>query len=263
MYVKQISVSWEVLIIGRRFLNKTVILTGGATGIGRETAFLLADEGAAVAIFDINTEEANKTADTIREKGGAAEGRNAFVFNVDISDGEAVERAVAKAEEALGGVDILINNAGLYGGGYFADFLDTSRDNMRKIIEVNLLGTMFVTQSVAKVMAKRKSGKIVNVASVAGMNGIAKMADYSAAKGGVIAFTKVMAQELAQYHINVNCVSPGSIDTRGGSPQTLLGRAGLPSEAADLIAFLASEDANFITGQNIAIDGGRTLSMKW
>jgi NAD(P)-dependent dehydrogenase (short-subunit alcohol dehydrogenase family) len=258
LYVKQISVSWEVLIIGRRFLNKTVILTGGATGIGRETAFLLADEGAAVAIFDINTEEANKTAETIREKGGTT-----FVFNVDISDGEAVERAVAKAEEALGKVDILINNAGLYGGGYFADFLDTSRDNMRKIIEVNLLGTMFVTQSVAKVMAKRKSGKIVNVASVAGMNGIAKMADYSAAKGGVIAFTKVMAQELAQYHINVNCVSPGSIDTRGGSPQTLLGRAGLPSEAADLIAFLASEDANFITGQNIAIDGGRTLSMKW
>jgi 3-oxoacyl-[acyl-carrier protein] reductase len=129
-------------------------------------------------------------------------------------------------------------------------------------VEVNLVGTMLATRAVLDDMVARRSGKIVSIASVTGVNGLPNMVDYSAAKGGVIAFTRALAQELAQYGINVNSVSPGSIDAGRGGPMTFLGRVGHPEEVANLVAFLASDEAAFITGQNYIIDGGRTLSMK-
>ena len=131
------------------------------------------------------------------------------------------------------------------------------------VIDINLMGTLIVTRAVLDGMVERRSGKIVNVASVTGVNGLFNMADYSAAKGGVIAFTRALAVELAEYQINVNCISPGSVHThRGLGPPTFLGRTGEPEEFANLIFFLASDESDFITGQNHVIDGGRVLSTK-
>ena len=158
------------------------------------------------------------------------------------------------------------NNAGgpanYYQGMKCTRFIDSTEEVWRMVVDINLIGTMIVTRAVLDGMIERQKGKIVNVGSVAGVNGLPNMVDYSAAKGGVIALTRALAIELGEYNINVNCVSPGSIDSRGGGPPTYLKRVGKPHEVANLIAFLASDESDFITGQNFVIDGGRVLSTK-
>jgi NAD(P)-dependent dehydrogenase (short-subunit alcohol dehydrogenase family) len=141
-------------------------------------------------------------------------------------------------------------------------FADSNEAIWRRVLEVNLLGTMIVTHAVLQIMMQKKRGKIINIGSVAGVNGIATMVDYSASKGGMIAFTHALAIELGEYQINVNCVSPGSIDVGRGGPQTYLRRVGKPDEVASLVCFLSGDESDFITGQNFIIDGGRVLSMK-
>ncbi|MHB9031946.1 MAG: SDR family NAD(P)-dependent oxidoreductase [Anaerolineae bacterium] len=243
--------------------GKVAIVTGGGSGIGKATALRLAAEGARVSIIDINQALAQKTADEITQAGGTA-----AAYVGDICDSARIRQIAAEVSAQHGGADILVNNAGgpaawLLNWPGHKQFADTAEADWRRVLEVNLAGPMVVSQAFLPRMIARGKGKIVNVASVAGVSGLAGLADYSAAKGGVIALTKVLALELAQYHINVNCISPGSVHTqRGYGPATFLGRSGEPGEFANLIYFLASDEADFITGQNYIIDGGRTLSTR-
>jgi NAD(P)-dependent dehydrogenase (short-subunit alcohol dehydrogenase family) len=186
---------------------------------------------------------------------------------VDIRDSRRIAEIVDDIMDQFGKIDILVNNAAIYyqqpdGSNKRTRFIDSSEETWRLVMDVNLLGTMSVTQAVLRKMVGNGSGKIINIGSVAGVNGIVNMVDYSASKGAIIAFTRALAQEVAEYKININCVSPGSIDVGRGGPQTFLGRMGSPDEVADLVSFLAGSAADFITGQNYIIDGGRTLSMK-
>lgn len=237
--------------------DKTAIVTGAGAGIGKAAAILLADNGANAAIIDIDGENAAQTAEEIQKSGGSA-----AAFQSDIRDSAKVNRIVAEIIIRYGGVDILVNNAGYYGGANYQPFIDSTEEDWKRILDINLLGTMIMTHAVLSHMMEKRKGKIINTASVAGVNGLRNMVDYSASKGGVIAMTRALAIEAGEYNINVNCVSPGSIDTRGGSPPTFLGRVGQPVEVANLILFLASDASDFITGQNHIIDGGRVLSTK-
>lgn len=244
-----------------RLENKTAIVTGAGAGIGKATAVRLAREGANVVIIDMNETTAAATAREIVAGGGAA-----TAAQCDIRDGASIRRIVDDAVFRYGGLDILVNNAGgpanYYQGMKCTRFIDSTEEVWRMVVDINLIGTMIVTRAVLDGMIERQKGKIVNVGSVAGVNGLPNMVDYSAAKGGVIALTRALAIELGEYNINVNCVSPGSIDSRGGGPPTYLKRVGKPHEVANLIAFLASDESDFITGQNFVIDGGRVLSTK-
>jgi len=247
-----------------RFAGKTALVTGAAGGIGRAIATALAREGANVVVMDVREQGADEVAQAITESGGTA-----WAAAADIRDSARVREAVAEATDRLGAIDILVNNAGgpadWIGGGEVkrTRFADATEETWRLVLDVNLLGPMIVTQAVVGGMIARRRGKIVSIASVAGVNGLPEMVDYSAAKGGVIAMTKALAIELGEHNIQVNCVSPGSIATHGGGPPTLLRRVGQPEEVACLVLFLASEAADFITGQNYVIDGGRTLSTRW
>ena len=244
-----------------RLINKTAIVTGAGSGIGRATAGRMAKEGANVVIIDINESTAARTAEEIVREGGRA-----MAVQADIRDSARIRQIAADVVRQYGGIDILVNNAGgpagFFPGMKSKRFIDSTEDVWRMIIDINLFGTMIVTHAVLGTMVEKRRGKIVNVASVAGVNGLFNMADYSAAKGGVIALTRALAVELAEYSINVNCISPGSVDTPRGGPLSFLGRLGKPEEFASLILFLASDESDFITGQNYIIDGGRVLSTK-
>ncbi len=245
------------------FDGKVCAVTGAGGGIGRACVELLAKNGARVIALDINGAAVQNVADSLSGQGFLVE-----PFAADIRDSERICSIMDDVAARFGNIDVLINNAG--GPSDWIDpvkyprarFIDTREDAWRNTIEVNLMGTMIVTHAVLKHMIAAKRGSIVNIGSVAGVNGLAAMADYSAAKGGVIAFTKALAVEVGRLGVRVNCVSPGSILKNGSAPNTFLGRAGLPADAANLSVFLASDDSDFITGQNYVIDGGRTLSMK-
>lgn len=240
--------------------NKTAIVTGAGAGIGKATAVRLAREGANVIIVDINEDTAAETVDEITKEGG-----NAISAQADIRDSTRIREITAEVIKQYDGIDILVNNAGgpagFFKGMKSTRFIDSTEEVWRMILDINLLGTMIVTRAVLDSMVEKRNGKIVNIGSVAGVTGLANMADYSAAKGGVIALTRTLAIELGEYNINVNCVSPGSVDKgHGGGPPTYLRRSGKLEEFANLIFFLASDESDFITGQNYIIDGGRVLS---
>lgn len=246
-----------------KLAGKTALVTGGAAGIGKAVVYTLAREGAKVAILDINLAAAQKIVDSIIALDGYA-----IAVQADIRDNVCVNKAVAEVLAHFQSIDILVNNAGgpadVFGDPNIrrTSFLNGDVYTWKNVLELNLLGTMIVTRAVLDRMVEKRKGKIINLGSVAGVNGLANMVDYSAAKGGVIALTRALAIELSEYSINVNCVSPGSINSQPNSPQTFLGRPGRPEEVASLIAFLASDDSDFITGQNYIIDGGRCLSTK-
>jgi NAD(P)-dependent dehydrogenase (short-subunit alcohol dehydrogenase family) len=243
--------------------GKTAIVTGAGSGIGKATALRMAGEGANVIIIDIDKERAERAATEISEIGGTV-----VAFTGDICDSLRIRQIVADVAAQFGNVDVLVNNAGgpaewIFKWEAHKRFIDTAEEDWKKVLEINLSGTMIVTQAVLPGMIEKRKGKIVNVASVAGVNGLARLVDYSAAKGGVISLTRALAIELSEYKINVNCISPGSVHTqRGFGPPSFLGRSGEPAEFASLIYFLASDESDFITGQNYIIDGGRVLSTK-
>jgi NAD(P)-dependent dehydrogenase (short-subunit alcohol dehydrogenase family) len=241
--------------------EKTAIVTGAAGNIGRATALLLAAEGANVVVSDINgAKAANVTAEIVRAGG------RALTSVVDVRDSGQVRVMVQETIDTYGRVDILVNNAGGSGNliGKITPFCDSEESTWDFVLDLNLKGTFICTRAVLDFMIRQKSGKIINMGSVAGVNGLMTRVDYSAAKGGIIAFTKALAMEVGPYQINVNCVSPGVITNNPTqfSDGTYLGRSGKPDEVAKLIFFLASADSDFITGQNYAIDGGRTLGVK-
>ena len=242
------------------------IVTGGASGIGRETASRLAREGAKVAIVDLNIDGANKVAEEIRALGGEA-----LALRTDITNLDEAHKMAKAVLDKFGQVDILANIAGGAFPSKMGSFAQSNRETWDLNINLNLFGTFNCTRAVVNHMMERKKGKIVNIASVAGIVGQATTADYAAAKGGIIAFTKSMAKELAPYGINVNCVSPAMTGTERvrSMPKDFLQkqidyihlhRYGEPEEIANVVVFLASDEASFVTGANYVVDGGITLS---
>lgn len=241
--------------------NKTAIVTGAAGRIGRLISLRLASEGASVVVCDINGDKAQAVTAEIIAVGGQA-----MTAIADVRDSKQVNDMVAAALEKFGRIDILVNNAGGSGNllGKISHFCESEESTWDFVLSLNLKGTLICTRAVINHMIEQRSGKIINMGSVAGVNGLMTRVDYSAAKGGIISFTKALAMEVGPYQINVNCVSPGLISesVNNSSSGTYLGRTGRPEEVAELILFLASSDSDFITGQNYAVDGGRTLGVK-
>ncbi|MCW4023998.1 MAG: SDR family oxidoreductase [Candidatus Bathyarchaeota archaeon] len=237
--------------------GKVAVVTGAAQGIGREIALVLAEEGAAVFVLDIS--------DKIFEVAKEAEG--VIAVKCDVTDPASVESAMTQAIEKHGSIDILVNNAGIYPQ---KPFLEMTKQDWDKVININLNGTFNCTKAVIPKMVTKHYGKIVNIASIAGaVVGFSNLTHYSASKGAVAGFTKSLALEMAPHGINVNAIAPGPIDV-GIIPvgseiaqQTVkaipVGRMGQPRDIADLVVFLASNQAGFITGQCIVCDGGYTL----
>jgi len=253
----------------RGIKGKVAIVTGGGSGIGRAIALRLAAEGATVGVFDVRPEGAAETVSAIEATGG--KGR---AVTCDITDYGVVVNAVKSFESAVGaGTDILVNNAGW---DITMPFLKTEQAFWKKVVDLNWYGPLHVTHAVGQGMAERKSGRIINIASDAGRVGSTGEAVYSGCKGATIAFGKALARELARSNVLVNTVCPGPTNTpamaasmgTGDSGRKImealvravpLGRIAEPEDLAGTIAFLASDDAGFITGQTISVSGGLTM----
>jgi 2-hydroxycyclohexanecarboxyl-CoA dehydrogenase len=243
--------------------NRTAIITGGASGIGLAISERSAADGAAVAIFDLNGKAAEAAAEKIEAAGGTALG-----LAVDVTDRDGIDAAVANVKTRLGLPTILVNSAGMTG---FDPFLDIPLEKWNKILEVNLTGTFNCCQAVIPQMLEAGWGRIVNISSSSVHSGSARMTHYVAAKSGVVGLTKALALEFASRGITVNTIPPGFIDTpmlRGAAADgsvnidrsigtTPVGRVGQPEDIAAACAFLVSEEASYITGQVIGVNGGR------
>jgi 2-hydroxycyclohexanecarboxyl-CoA dehydrogenase len=241
--------------------GRRVILTGGASGIGRAAALRLADEGCVLGILDIDEDGA---------QAAALQCKNATAYRVDITDQDQIAAAVASFEKACGPIQGLANVAGWDTP---AEFFDTDRALWDKIVQINLYGSLNMHRAVVHGMAKRGFGRVVNVASDAGRVGSSGEAVYAACKGGVIAFTKTLARELARKGVTLNVLCPGPTETplfasfRTASPSIgdalaraiPLRRLGQPDDYAGMIAFLLSDDAGYMTGQTISVSGGLTM----
>ena len=242
------------------FENKTVIVTGSARGIGRTIAEYFARHNANVVISDIDQEAVDKV---VAEIGSKALGIKADVLNL-----EEVENLFAKTVEKFGSIDIVVNNAGVTRDNLLVRLSEKDWD---MVVDINLKGAFFVTKTAAKIMMKQRSGKIVNISSVVGLTGNAGQANYAASKAGLIGLTKSAAKELAGRGITVNAVATGYIETEMTNklPESVreaymqkipLKRGGTPLDVAATVAFLASDEASYITGQVLAIDGGLSIS---
>ena len=244
--------------------GKVILVTGGANGIGLATCRRLAEEGARVAVLDLDREGSERVADELRSNGGAA-----WSGVADIRDTDAVESFVAGARAALGPIDGLVNNAGW---DLARNFLDTDPELWRKVIDINLFGPVNVTKAVLPEMVERGAGRVVAIASDAGRVGSSGESVYAGCKAGVIAFLKSVAREVARTGVTLNVVSPGPTDTElfrrfdesGKLAAALqraipMGRLGQPEDVPGAIAFLLSDDAAFITGQVISVSGGLTM----
>lgn len=246
-----------------RFDGKSAIVTGASRGIGREIALLLAKEGARVAVnYSGSKDKADDVVKSITESGGEA-----FAIQADVSDADGVKNMVDKTLEIFGSIDILVNNAGITRDNLL---MRMKEDEWDDVININLKGVFLCTKGVTRQMMRQRAGRIVNVASIVGVSGNPGQANYVAAKAGVIGFTKTAAKELASRNINVNAVAPGFITTdmtdalsEEVKNQMLsvipLGKLGRPEDVARTVLFLLSEDAVYITGQTIHVDGGMVM----
>ncbi|MFZ1887157.1 MAG: 3-oxoacyl-ACP reductase family protein [Candidatus Binataceae bacterium] len=250
----------------QRLAGKIAIVTGAAQGIGRAIATRLADEGAAVAIADIQTEAAERTAAELR-----ALGAEAIAVKLDVTKFEDAEAAAARVERELGPIDILVNNAGW---DKLEPFIESVPETWDKIIAINYRGTLNCCRAIAPRMKARGAGKIVSISSDAGRVGSTGEAVYAGCKAAIIGFSKTIARELARYHINVNVVCPGPTETallrdamagREGVLEAMargipFRRLGKPEDLAGAVAFFASSDSDYATGQVISISGGLTMA---
>jgi 3-oxoacyl-[acyl-carrier protein] reductase len=246
-----------------RFEGKTALITGGGRGIGATTALMMLAEGGGVGVVDVSQDHLTKVVETAQ-----ARGHTLKAFLADVSRTDQVRSAVDSFVKEFGRIDILVNNAGI---SINRPFLEKTAEDWIRTLEVNLIGIFLCAQAAARHMLAQKSGKIINISSIRGIDhcGREGIMDYSAAKGAVINLTKTMAKELAP-HITVNAVAPGHTLTEMTAPLpdavkqamiegSYLKRMAQPEDIAKAILFLASEDANFITGQLILVDGGFSL----
>jgi 3-oxoacyl-[acyl-carrier protein] reductase len=244
------------------FDGKVAVVTGAARGIGRTIAEKLAREGADVAICDLQVEWLAETSAAVQ-----ALGRKVLPLAVDVGNGEAVNACIAEVIKVFGKVDIMVNNAGITKDTLLVRM---SEDDWDAVLRVNLKGTFLFSRAVSKHMMKQRSGAIVNIASVIGLIGNAGQCNYAASKAGVIALTKSTAKELASRGVRVNAVAPGFISSKmtdalsqevrdqmmANIPQ---GRFGQPEDIAQAVAFLASEEASYVTGQVLSVNGGMVM----
>lgn len=245
------------------FKDKIAVVTGAASGIGRATAQALADEGARVVVADVDAGRGEAAAAELR-----AQGRGAVFMAVDMTDTASIDAFAAAVQAQLGAVDVLVNGAGW---GRTAPFWEGTPEFWAKLVALNFVGPMQLTKALLPAMIERASGRIVNVSSDAGRVGSLGETVYSGAKGGLIAFTKSLAREVARYQINVNCVCPGPTDTplmaavpekvqEGLKKAIPFRRLAKPSEVADAIVFFASDRASYVTGQVLSVSGGLTMA---
>ncbi len=242
------------------FKNKTVIITGSGQGIGAEIAKVFASRGANVAINDVNADSANKTVKEIGDAGGISK-----FFSADVTNEEQVIAMFANIVKEFGSLDIVINNAGIMDT---AKLDDISVEHWDRTLSINLKGAFICCKSALAMMKEKKSGKIINISSLAGESGgITVAADYSASKAGMLALTKKLALEVAEFGINVNAIAPGTtrtpmIDAMSDDDRELLAskipvqRFGEPKDIAYAACFLASDEASFITGATLDVNGG-------
>lgn len=247
---------------GKLLKGKAAIVTGASRGIGRAIARALADEGACIAACSRSSEGCRETAEMIRADGGEA-----HPFQVDVVDAEAVASLFKAVLEQFGRIDILVNNAGITADNLLVRLRESDWDS---VIDTNLKGTFNCTKAVARAMIRQRGGKIINIASVVALTGNPGQANYCASKAGIIGFTKAVARELASRNITVNCVAPGYINTTMTSalPEKAreeirrlipLGRLGEPEDVAEVVKFLASPAADYVTGEVIRTDGGMAM----
>lgn len=255
-------------------MKKVAFITGAGGYIGSEVALTLAKRGVAVAVCDINDETVQKTVDMIKEIGGEAFGRV-----MDVTDSADVDAAVAETVEKFGRLDIMVHVAGgsarIAGPDVkYAHLVDREDFVIEKVLQVNLLGAFWASRAAARQMIKQgEGGRIINFSSAVGFNGLKGCVDYAASKGGIMSMTRALAKELGEYKITVNSVAPGivcrpEVDTESESGHhyayetNFLGEKCTAEDIANLVEFLASDKARFITGQTYVCDGGRSLSMK-
>lgn len=244
------------------FTGKVAMVTGAAAGIGRACAIEFAQYGAKLVLLDLDEEKLQGVKAELSEYTA-----DVLIYKCDISNEARVNEVVADAQAQFGSIDILVNNAAVFR--HKSEFVDTPTAVWEQYLNINVHGTVFCTKAVLPKMLENGYGKIINVASVAGVYGLAKMVHYSATKGAVIAMTKALAKEVIDKGINVNAVAPGSVspsdnpdidfttESEFAKNATYIGRTGSDRENANLICFLASDAASYISGENIQIDGSR------
>ncbi|MDV7497723.1 2-hydroxycyclohexanecarboxyl-CoA dehydrogenase [Acinetobacter baumannii] len=249
--------------------DKVIIVTGGAGGIGSATCRRLAEEGAKVAVFDMNLQAAKSLVAEIEANNGQA-----IAIECDITNRQVVDSAVKATQEQLGPIDGLVNNAGW---DVFKPFLKTSENEWEKLIHINLIGMLNMHHAVLPVMVERNQGRVVNIASDAARVGSSGEAVYAACKGGLLSFSKTLAREHSRNNITFNVICPGPTDTAllagvtegASNPEKLreaftraipLGRLGQPDDLASAVTFFLSDDAGFVTGQVLSVSGGLTMN---
>lgn len=248
----------------KSFANKVIVVTGGTAGIGRSIAYHFAKQGAKVYIFGSNQERGETAEKELRELAGID---TIYFRRVDVAKTSEVETAIEAIIATEGSIDILVNNAGVTRDNLI---LRMSEDDWDSVINTNLKSVYNTCRAVTRPMMKSRKGKIINISSVIGLTGNAGQVNYAASKSGIIGVTKSLAKELASRNICVNCIAPGFVETRMTEgltdklKDTILGtiplkRMGLPDEIAYAVLFLASDNADYITGQVITVDGGMTI----
>ena len=253
----------------KRLQGRNALVTGGGQGIGRGCALRLAEEGANVAVIDLDTEAATAVGHAIQELGAKE-----FTGGGDCCNADVAANFVADAERAIGPIDILINNVGQSARERQGPFLTSEESTWRFVLEVNLFTTMRFSRLVAPGMSARKHGRIINMSSESAFVGGAGSHDYAAAKMAIIGFTRSLARQLAEYNITINAICPGVTRTRAiekavaeghrdvvdrAKAEVLLDRIGEPEDIAAMAALLASDEGRFITGQSILVNGGRWM----
>jgi len=252
------------------FENKVTIVTGAGMGMGKAIAAAFAQEGASVAVVDINAEAGNGTVKAIRAQGG-----HAIFIEADVSKAADAQRIAVETVAAFGGIDILVNNAGIQ---HYGSVVETTEEEWDRVLGVNLKSLFLCSKYCIPEIQKQGGGAVINIASVQGLASQARVAPYSASKGGAISLTRNMAIDFASRNIRVNCVCPGSIDTpmlrwaaeltddpqravREWGEVHVLKRVGQPEEVAQVVLFLASNRSSFVTGAAYVVDGGLTIQL--
>lgn len=252
----------------KRFENKSAFVTGAGGYIGSATAKMLAAEGAKVGVCDINEETCARTVREIEEAGGTA---IALVANV--RDSAAVDAAVSKTAETFGGLDIMVHVAGGSGRSDNRALADQNDEVIERVIGMNLFGAMWASRAAARIMREQgrdRGGRIINISSLVGVNGLWGCVDYAASKGGIMSMTKALAKEMGKFGVTVNSVAPGCVQRPGEGADdsdyalktNFLGKKCEATDIAETILFLCSDAARFVTGQTWIVDGGRGLGMK-